>query len=172
MSKNSVKNLTPSVITGIRVILAPIFFLTIINNLLIYSLIIFLLALVTDFLDGYISRKWDVCSSKGAYFDITADFILIMAGFSAFVIRDIYPFWIIIIIVSMFIQFIITSKPKILVYDPVGKYYGVFLFIIIFLDLIINNSSINLLLVILIVIFTVISIISRLLFILKHKDEI
>ena len=142
MSKNSVKNLTPSVITGIRVILAPIFFLTIINNLLIYSLIIFLLALVTDFLDGYISRKWDVCSSKGAYFDITADFILIMAGFSAFVIRDIYPFWIIIIIVSMFIQFIITSKSKILVYDPVGKYYGVFLFIIIFIDLIINNSSI------------------------------
>ena len=172
MSKNSVKNLTPSVITGIRVILAPIFFLTIINNLLIYSLIIFLLALVTDFLDGYISRKWDVFSSKGAYFDITADFILIMAGFSAFVIRDIYPFWIIIIIVSMFIQFIITSKSKILVYDPVGKYYGVFLFIIIFIDLIINNSSINLLLVILIVIFTVISIISRLLFILKHKDEI
>ena len=172
MSENRVKNLTPSVITSIRVILAPILFLTIITNFLLYSLIIFLLAMVTDFLDGYIARKWDVCSSKGAYFDVTADFILILAGFSAFVIRDIYPFWIILILVFMFIQFIITSKSKILVYDPVGKYYGVFLFITIFIILIVNNSTINLLLEILIVIFTVISVLSRLLFILKHKDEI
>ncbi len=169
MSKNRVKSLTPSVITGIRVILAPIFFLTIINDLLLYSLIIFLLAILTDVLDGYISRKWNVQSSKGAYFDITADFILVLAGFSAFVIKDIYPFWIIIIVIFMFIQFIITSRSKTLVYDPVGKYYGVFLFITIFIGLILNNSTINLLLIILIVIFTVISITSRVIFILKHK---
>ena len=170
MSNNRVKNLTPSIITGIRVILAPILFLTIINDLLLYSLIIFLFAIITDVLDGYISRKWEISSSKGAYFDITADFILVLAGFSAFVIKDIYPFWIIIIIVFMFIQFIITSRSKILVYDPVGKYYGAFLFITIFIGLIINDSIINLTLTILILIFTLISIMSRVLFILKHKS--
>ena len=170
MSKNRVKSLTPSIITGIRVILAPIFFITVINDLLLYSLIIFLFAIVTDVLDGYISRKWKISSSKGAYFDITADFILVLAGFSAFVIKDIYPFWIIIIIIFMFIQFIITSRSKILVYDPMGKYYGAFLFITIFTGLIINNSVINLSLTILILIFTLMSITSRVLFILKHKS--
>ena len=170
MSNNRIKSLTPSAITCIRIILAPIFFLTVINDLLIYSFIIFITAMITDFLDGYISRKWDVSSSRGAYFDITADFILVLAGFSAFVIKDIYPFWIIILIIFMFTQFILTSRSKILIYDPVGKYYGAFLFLTIFIGLIINNIFINLLLTILIVIFTVISVASRVLFILKHRE--
>jgi CDP-diacylglycerol--glycerol-3-phosphate 3-phosphatidyltransferase len=169
MSNYRVKSLTPSIITSIRIILAPIFFLTVINDLLIYSLVIFLFAMVTDVLDGYFSRKWDVSSSKGAYFDITADFILVLSGFSAFVIKDIYPSWILIIILFMFIQFIITSRSKNPIYDPVGKYYGAFLFITIFTGLITNNFTINMFLTILILIFTVISITSRLLFIFKHK---
>ena len=170
MSHRSVKSLTPSVITGIRVILAPIFFLTIINDLLVYSLILFLFAVITDVLDGYFSRKWDVSSFKGAYFDITADFILVLAGFSAFVIKGVYPFWIIVIIIFMFIQFIVTSRSKVIIYDPVGKYYGAFLFLAIFIGLIINNAHINLLLTIIIVVFTVISITSRILFIFNHRE--
>jgi phosphatidylglycerophosphate synthase len=91
MSNHRVKSLTPSIITSIRVFLAPLFFLTVINDLLIYSLVIFLFAMVTDVLDGYFSRKWDVSSSKGAYYDIIADFILVFSGFSAFVIMTFTP---------------------------------------------------------------------------------
>ena len=169
ISKNRVKLLIPSVFTGIRVILAPIFFYTVINDLFVYSISIFAFAMVTDVLDGYLARRWDVTSSKGAYFDITSDFIFVVAGFSAFIVNGTYQFWIMIIIVFMFLQFIVTSKSQVPIYDPVGKYYGAFLFLTIFIGLIINNPIINLILTILIVIFTIISIMSRYFHIFKYK---
>ena len=168
LSKNTVKGVIPSILTMIRIILAPIFFISIIN-FPIYSISIFGFAMLTDIIDGYLARKWNVTSSKGAYFDITADFIFVIAGFSAFIINGIYPFWLLIIIIFMFIQFIITSKSKNPIYDPVGKYYGAFLFFSIFINLIINNITINSLLTIIIVLFTIISITSRFLFIFKKK---
>lgn len=171
MSKKSIQILIPSGITSIRIILAPILFFTLINNLILYSIFIFVLAVTTDAIDGYVSRKLNVSSSNGAYFDVMADFILILASFSGLVITGLYPFWLIIIIVLMFLQFIITSKFRIPVYDPIGKYYGSFLFIVIFISLIIINPILYFLLTMLIVIFTVISITSRFLFMLKNKDN-
>ena len=171
MSKKSIQILIPSGITSIRIILAPILFFTVINNFILYSICIFVLAVATDAIDGYVSRKLDIASSKGAYFDVVADFILILSAFSGLVITGLYPFWLIIIIVFMFLQFIITSKFRIPVYDPIGKYYGSFLFIVIFISLIVINPILYFLLTILIVIFTVISITSRFLFMLKNKDD-
>jgi len=169
ISKNRVKVLIPSVFTSIRIILAPIFFYTVINDLFIYSICIFTFAMATDVIDGYLARRLDVISSNGAYFDIVSDFIFVVAGFSAFIINGIYPFWILIIIFFMFWQFIVTSKFQVPIYDPVGKYYGAFLFLTIFIGLIINNPFINLILTILIVIFTIISITSRYFHIFKNK---
>jgi len=125
--------------------------------------------MATDVIDGYLARRLDVISSNGAYFDIVSDFIFVVAGFSAFIINGIYPFWILIIIFFMFLQFIVTSKFQVPIYDPVGKYYGAFLFLTIFIGLIINNPFINLILTILIVIFTIISITSRYFHIFKNK---
>ncbi len=129
MSKKSIHILIPSGITSVRVILAPILFFTLINNFILYSIFIFVLAVATDAVDGYVSRKLDVVSSNGAYFDVLADFILILSGFSGFVINGFYPLWLIIIIVLMFLQFIITSKFRIPVYDPIGKYFPLYSYI-------------------------------------------
>lgn len=169
ISKDRVKVWIPSVFTAFRVILAPILFFTVINDLFLYSIGIFIFAMVTDVFDGYLARKWDVTSSKGAYFDTTSDFIFVVAGFSAFIVNGTYPFWILIIIVFMFLQFIVTSKSKVPIYDPVGKYYGAFLFLALFIGLIINNQIINLVLTILIIIFTIISITSRYFHIFKYN---
>ena len=40
------------------------------------------------------------------YFDVTADFLLVLAGFSAFVVRGTYPLWTLLLLVGMFLQFI------------------------------------------------------------------
>ena len=42
--------------------------------------------------------------------------------------KGLYPLWMILLIVAMFIQFVLTSRLERPVYDPVGKYYGLFLF--------------------------------------------
>ena len=167
-SKFTIEKLIPSGITALRIVLAPFFFLAVINDFFLYSIGIFVFAVATDAIDGYFARKWSLKSLNGAYFDVTADFILILAGFSAFVIKGIYPFWILFIIIFMFLQFIITSKSRIPIYDPVGKYYGSFLFLTIFIGLTTNNPYLNSFLTILIIVFTFISITSRFIFIIKH----
>lgn len=163
--------LIPSSITILRVIIAPIFFYSLINNLLIYSLALFLVAILTDAIDGYLARKYNATSSIGAYLDVTADFILVLAGFLAFVYMGVYPYWILIIIVFMFIQFLVTSKFQILIYDPLGKYYGSFLFLMIFINIFSTNSFLNLILIIILVSYSFLSIIIRFLSIFIYKNR-
>lgn len=159
----------PSAITGFRFLLAIIFLYLFINDLKIGAIAVFLLAVITDAFDGYSARKFIVESTIGAYLDIFADFFLVLLAFIAFVIREIYPYWLLILIILVFLQFLVTSKFKILVYDPIGKYYGAFLFTIILITLISPSIYYDFLLII-IVIFTIISLLSRyLFFIMKNK---
>lgn len=162
-------NIVPSIITAFRVILAFIFLYLFLNNMIILGITVFLLAIITDALDGYIARKYDLSSSFGAYFDIFADLFLVLIGFLAFIIKGIYPAWVLFLIILVFIQFIVTSRFKKLVYDPIGKYYGAFLFVIILITVVSPSIFYNLLLII-IVIFTIISLLSRYLFFIFRKS--
>jgi len=74
----------PSLITSLRIIFPPSFLYTFFLDLKIFSFLIFFFLSLTDVLDGYIARKMDTCSFKGAYFDIAADFILILVVFTSF----------------------------------------------------------------------------------------
>jgi CDP-diacylglycerol---glycerol-3-phosphate 3-phosphatidyltransferase len=165
------KKFIPSGVTAIRLVLIPFFLLAFFYGLKFWSISIFILAVATDAIDGYLARKWDSTSNSGAYFDVTADFILIFAVFTAFIMDGVYPFWVLLILVFMFLQFILTSKTKIPVYDPLGKYYGSFLFAVIFITLTFSDNFINVLLLSLIVIFTIISIVSRLFSLSAGSDD-
>lgn len=116
---------------AVRLIAAPLLLYTFLNDLKTWSIGIFLLAVFTDALDGHAARRLGGGALLGPYSDATADFVLVLAAFAAFVVRDIYPFWTLLLIVAMFIQFVLTSRLDRPIYDPVGKYYGVFLFAVI-----------------------------------------
>ncbi|SEP66254.1 CDP-diacylglycerol--glycerol-3-phosphate 3-phosphatidyltransferase [Ignavigranum ruoffiae] len=62
--------------------------------------IIFALASVTDYLDGYLARKYHLVTSFGAFFDPMADKLLVMAAFVALVSMQKVPAWICIIILG------------------------------------------------------------------------
>lgn len=166
------KTKLPNLITLLRIVLAPIFIFSVLNLSQLDSISIFLLTIVTDALDGYIARKLNITTSKGAYLDVVADFIWILAAFSAFIIIGLYPEWLIIIFLFMFVQFIVTSRFKVPIYDPVGKYYGYFLFLTVFISLIIRTDWIFMLLTVTILIVSAISMGSRLYFLLKHEAEL
>ncbi len=165
----NLKILIPSFISSIRIVLAPLMFLSFLNGFLVLSFIVFISAILTDALDGYLARKLNVTSNFGAYLDTVADFILILTAFSAFMIVGLYPYWILILIIFMFLQFILTSGTKTPVYDPFGKYYGSFLFLSVGLTLLFPLNIINNILLVLIIIFSIISLITRFLFITRHK---
>jgi phosphatidylglycerophosphate synthase len=161
----------PNALSYTRIILSPIFFYTFINSLILISIGILLLAGITDIFDGFIARKQGSSSSKGAYIDVTADFILIISCFLAFVITGWYDSLILILIILMFILFIGTSGLKKPIYDPVGKYLGAYLMVMIFITLIFSEPLVRQILVILLLIICLCSIISRLnVFIRSNKN--
>ena len=161
----------PNALSYIRIILSPIFFYTFINNLILISIGILVLAGITDILDGFIARQRGLSSSKGAYLDVTSDFILIISCFLAFVTIGWYDSLILVLIFLMFILFIGTSGLKKPVYDPVGKYLGAYLMVMIFISLIFPEPVVRQILVILLLIMSLCSIISRLTVFIRHNTK-
>lgn len=62
------------------------------------ALIAFLVASATDWLDGYLARRWHQTSPLGALLDPIADKILVLGVFLAFVQLRIVPAWMVLII--------------------------------------------------------------------------
>jgi phosphatidylglycerophosphate synthase len=87
-----------------------------------------LLAISSDLADGYLARKLRVSSRFGANLDVGVDFLFVAGVFLYFTIRGVYPAWVLVVIVAVFVQFLVTSKLTGVVFDPVGKYYGSLLY--------------------------------------------
>jgi CDP-diacylglycerol--glycerol-3-phosphate 3-phosphatidyltransferase/cardiolipin synthase len=154
-----------SVIIAIRFVAALLFLYTFANGLAAWALCIFLVAVLTDALDGHVARRLEVASPfLGPYSDAVADFVLVLAAFSAFVLKGLYPFWTLPLIVAMFAQFVLTSRPAQPMYDPVGKYYGVFLFCTVGVTLVLPYAAVRQALLVVILGFIVASLISRAMF--------
>lgn len=67
----------------------------------------FIIAAVTDFLDGYLARKYHVVSDFGKLMDPLADKILVSAAYIYLTWAGLCPFWAVIIIV--FREFLVTG---------------------------------------------------------------
>jgi CDP-diacylglycerol--glycerol-3-phosphate 3-phosphatidyltransferase len=65
---------------------------------LIISFVIFFIAAFTDYIDGYLARKWNIVSDFGKIVDPIADKILILGLFLAFSLNAIFPLYVTIII--------------------------------------------------------------------------
>ena len=119
------KQTVPWTITSLRVIALPFLVYSFNQQIHAATYALFLFAICTDFLDGYAAKKLEATSRLGSYFDVTADFLLVSGMFLTFILEELYPLWILLLIVAVFVQFMLTSLcSKRTVYDPVGKYYG------------------------------------------------
>ncbi len=164
-----IKNNFPSILSLLRILAAPIFFYLFVNNFFGGAIIIFILAGFTDFLDGFLARKLDVDSRIGAYLDVLADFILIIICFGAMVFQGWYPLLLLPLLGAVFALFLLSSPFKELIYDPLGKYWGGFLMLIILLSLLFPLPLLREYFLISILIFTVLSAVSRIIFFLHPK---
>lgn len=151
----------PSAITTSRIAAIPftVYFLNEENFVLFWTL--FLFSAGTDFLDGYIARKFNTTSKAGAYYDVIADFGLITGIFIIFTMNGIYPPWILAIIVISFALFMITSLYGTQIYDPVGKYWGALLYAVIALTILFKTEAFPIVAQLLISGFFVASMVSR-----------
>ena len=94
----------PNTLTTIRMILIVPFVMimqiTPDGNGRFAALAIFIIASMTDFLDGYIARKNHLVTNFGKFMDPLADKLLVSAAMSCLVSMDRLPAWMVIIIIS------------------------------------------------------------------------
>lgn len=102
--------LLPNQLTLLRIILTPVFlFLFLAEDALLkqISLIVFLIAAITDWYDGWLARKFNYITNWGKFMDPLADKILISTAFFAFVFNGTIELWMTIVIVVR--DFLITG---------------------------------------------------------------
>lgn len=81
----------PNCLSCLRIILSIVFAWLFFHGFSIMSLIVFFIAAISDFLDGYWARRWRVVSSFGAAIDPVADKILIMSVYFILALHNIIP---------------------------------------------------------------------------------
>jgi len=92
----------PNQLTLLRILLTPVFvalYLSPHASFRLWSVVIFILGMVTDWYDGWVARRWGFITKWGAHFDPMADKIFISAAFFSFVFRDLVPAWTVWVIV-------------------------------------------------------------------------
>ena len=97
---------TPNKLTILRMILVPFFLVSFYieiknsDNSLIISTIIFAVASITDFFDGYLARKYNLVTDFGKFMDPLADKILVAAAMICLVGASRMPAWMAVLIIS------------------------------------------------------------------------
>jgi cardiolipin synthase len=88
----------------LRIVLIPLFLYLLslrTKNSMIWALVVFALASITDMLDGWSAKKLNQITDLGKFLDPLADKLLVISTFIAFLYLDpLIPFWMIIVIVS------------------------------------------------------------------------
>ncbi|GAB6107164.1 CDP-diacylglycerol--glycerol-3-phosphate 3-phosphatidyltransferase [Fusibacter bizertensis] len=90
----------PNILTAIRLALVPVFPIVYFSNYEsahYLALIIFIFAGVTDFLDGYIARRYQYITPFGTVFDPLADKLMLLTALISLYSDRIIPFWVLLI---------------------------------------------------------------------------
>jgi phosphatidylglycerophosphate synthase len=167
--KTAINGRVPSATTAVRLGLVPLLTFLVCNGMLFYGAALFLFLLFTDFLDGYLARRLGVSSKFGTYFDVTADFTLILSLFLAFGSEGFYAEWVLILVAAVFAGFMLTSRSSSRVYDPLGKYYGSLLYGAVGLRFLISGPLFYNVVTVGVAAFSAASILSRATFLLKKQ---
>ena len=97
---------TPNKLTTLRMIMVPFFVIAFyieskdISARLIITTIIFAIASSTDFLDGYLARKYNLVTDFGKFMDPLADKVLVTAALVCLVQIGRVDAWMVVLIIS------------------------------------------------------------------------
>ena len=142
----------PNKLTLLRFVLTIIFILFLFKDTFLFTLlafIIFSLASLTDFLDGYIARKKNLITNFGKIMDPIADKFLVLSAFYVFASLSIMPAWMFWVIFVREVgitlwRFVRMSKGNVIAAESLGKYKTVLqmsAIIIILIFMVVDQSS-------------------------------
>lgn len=92
----------PNIFTIIRIVLSPLCLICFLSGdsfLIQIGCILYLFAASTDYIDGWIARRFKAFSKMGSFIDPLADKILTTSVFISFVVMEILPLWMVLIVI-------------------------------------------------------------------------
>jgi cardiolipin synthase len=104
----------PNLLSLLRMGLVPVFIIALVDGAPIRALIVFVIAGVTDALDGAIARFWNQKSHLGAYLDPIADKLLLMSGYIALTIPGMnqgtpIPTWVTVLVIARDVLIVVVA---------------------------------------------------------------
>ncbi len=90
----------PNLLTIVRVLLTPLLVILLLEERLSEALVVFIVAGVTDGLDGLIARLYKQKSRLGAFLDPLADKLLLTTTYVLLAFKNLVPSWLAVIVLS------------------------------------------------------------------------
>lgn len=172
---------TPNKLTIARVIMIPFFVAFLMYDIAgsagkWVALAIFIIASLTDTLDGYLARKYHLVTNFGKFMDPLADKLLVCSALICFTATGQLAAWITIIIIAR--EFIISGFRLIAADNGVviaASYWGKFktvsqMILIILMIMDIQNSAFQMLIQVVLAIAVVLTVVSLIDYIIKNKS--
>ena len=100
-------NTTASKITMLRVAMIPVFLVLAYTDHRIIATVVFILASLSDLLDGYVARHYNQVSNFGKFMDPLADKILVLSAMCFLVEKGQMPGWVMAIV--LFREFAVSG---------------------------------------------------------------
>lgn len=138
----------PNILTIIRILLIPFILDAIYKGNYILGIVLFTISGITDVLDGFIARKFNLISNFGKLIDPLADKLTQIAVLMALVYTKIIPLWILVIVIVKELIMVIGASflygKNVVVYSKwYGKLATVLFYLAIVVSLIIKQLSLN-----------------------------
>jgi cardiolipin synthase len=90
----------PNAITIMRLILVPVLIFLLNKGEFGWALAVFVVAGVSDGLDGYLARKYGLQSEFGGFLDPVADKVLMIATYVSLVLLGLLPVWLVLLVAA------------------------------------------------------------------------
>jgi cardiolipin synthase len=90
----------PNALSLLRLLLVPVFFWLILGGHDAWALAVLMVSGVSDYLDGTLARRWRQVSRMGQLLDPAADRLYIVSTLLGLALRDIIPWWLVIVLVG------------------------------------------------------------------------
>ena len=119
----------PNKLTLFRIFLIPVFIIVMLLNIpnkYLIACIIFIVASITDAMDGHIARKYNLVTDFGKFMDPLADKLLVISALTCMIEVKLVPAWMVIIIVAReltvsILRAIAASEGKVIAASGGGK---------------------------------------------------
>ena len=99
----------PNLLSFLRLALVPVFLLFLIDGQDVAALIVLAVSGFTDFLDGFIARRFDQVTRLGQMLDPAADRLYILAAVLGLVLRELIPLWFVVAILARDVLLIVVA---------------------------------------------------------------